>query len=134
MTGPRPLAYISGGITKVPDFEQRGARAEERVRILLPGWRIINPVKLDEHEEVDLGPDGLPIWTEALKRDLRYILDASLIVNLDGYTLSKGAVLENFVARELGIERISLRKLEERRGSRDPAARSSSRQRSAVAA
>ena len=88
------LAYISGKITGLSEFEytMHFARAEERLRA--KGYGVINPIKL---------PRDLT-YEQYMKLDIMDLLNCDVIYMLDGWSVSPGARLEYFLARAIGLE------------------------------
>lgn len=87
--------YISGPMQgyadhNFPAFE----KAAKRLRHL--GYEVVSP------HEIEQEPDGQ--WEDFLKKDLREMLTCDTIILLVGWTQSKGAMLELFVARQVGMD------------------------------
>lgn len=95
MTGTEPTlrVYISGSITKDPDYRAHFARAEGMLR--RQGLHVFNPAK----NEAD--PDKT--WTDYMKYDIRQLLDCSAIYLLKGWRKSKGARIEYRIAKALDL-------------------------------
>lgn len=86
--------YISGGITDVPQAEERFLAAEKMLVHL--GCRTVNPMSLPhDHDKT---------WQNYMKEDLSALLYCDAVYMLDGWKDSKGARLEHGVAAELGLE------------------------------
>lgn len=92
--------YISGPITGTSDYRERFEAAEAIIRTKYPGITVVNPVK----ETADI-PDGSS-WETYMKACLKILTDRDFIYMLDGWTDSRGAILEHHVAMELGLRRI----------------------------
>ena len=92
-TIPTLRIYISGSITRDPDYRAHFARAEEKLR--RQRLHVFNPAK----NEVD--PDKT--WTDYMKYDIRQLLGCSAIYLLKGWRKSKGARLEYRIAKALGL-------------------------------
>jgi hypothetical protein len=101
--------YLSGQITglSVEVYERNFDNAGYLAR--LAGWEPVNPITL-----APVGADccctaafrvgtGKHDWRCYLKRDLRELLSCSAIGMLEGWEVSAGARLENFVAINTGI-------------------------------
>jgi nucleoside 2-deoxyribosyltransferase len=87
--------YVAGPITFDPEYESKFAAAAIRLR--KAGHTVVNPVELDEEEATTLG------WTEYMRRDLKHLLECDAIYLLPGWSESRGARLEECVARNLGM-------------------------------
>lgn len=91
-------AYISGKVTGLPDLNKpKFAAATELLRSLGYGV-VINP-----HVVCATLPKDSD-WREYMKRCLKQLPGADLIVLLDDWHKSKGAVIEVLIALLLGIE------------------------------
>lgn len=88
-------AYISGGITGVPNYRESFMLAAKKYR--KSGWKVINPVELDDKEKAP------KTWADCLKRDIIELLKCDAIVMLRGWEKSKGAQLERHIAEQLGL-------------------------------
>lgn len=89
--------YCCGPITGYADYNLPAFdEAEGFLRHL--GHEVINPCALDE--EGDRGDT----WENYLKRDLKLLVDCDAIVLLDGWHKSRGAMLEFYVATNLGLK------------------------------
>lgn len=86
--------YISGPMTGIPDFNApafNAAAAELRAA----GYDVINPA--------DNGSDESKTWADYMRIDLRQLLDCDGMALLPGWSASRGARLEKYVATELGM-------------------------------
>lgn len=79
--------YISGGVTGVPDYAERFARAEEKLIAL--GYEVINPARVN----AELPPME---WEEYMHISIAELSLCDAIYMLDNYKTSMGA------QRELG--------------------------------
>ena len=77
--------YISGGITNVPDYAERFARAEEKLIAL--GYEVINPARVN----AELPPME---WEEYMRMSLLMISMADSAYFLTGWQESRGACME----------------------------------------
>lgn len=91
--------YISGPITGKPDLN-REAFARALALIHAAGHEPVNP----HHINADLG-ENAP-WEEYLKRDIAELVTCDAIMLLPGWQDSKGARLENKIARKLKIRKV----------------------------
>ncbi len=97
--------YISGPITGMPNHNREAfAKAAEVLRKTFNLEMVINP-----H---DIVLDGNPTWEDYMKADLREMLTCDTVVMLDGWGESRGATLEEHVARKLGMRVIWMWQIE----------------------
>lgn len=85
--------YISGSITRDPDYRAHFARAEEKLR--RQRLHVFNPAKNE--------PDPDKTWKDYMRHDIRQLLTCSAIYMLKGWRRSKGARLEYRIAKALGL-------------------------------
>lgn len=86
--------YISGAMTGQPDLNKPAFNAEAaRLRAL--GYHVENPA------EVDL-PAGAT-WSDYMRADIPMLMRCDAIVMLDGWTASRGALIEHNLALALGM-------------------------------
>ena len=90
----RTKIYISGKITGDPNYKEKFLGATKRVLEDYPGCGVINPAELP-----DLGS-----WEKCMRNDITYLVQCDFIYMLTDWNDSKGAVLEHFIAHQLGIE------------------------------
>ncbi len=93
-----PKIYLAGPMTGLPDhnfpaFHEAAARLREL------GHRVVNPAELDE---ADGGP-GKHEWEFYIRRDLAELLRCQQVAVLEGWSDSRGARLEVYVAATVGI-------------------------------
>ena len=85
--------YISGKMNGDPDFKEKFEFAEKKC-IMMDNWHeIINPARLVR----------LPTWKESLKRDLKILNYCNAIFMIKGWEDSRGAILEHWYAKRLGL-------------------------------
>lgn len=77
--------YISGGITGVPNFEEKFARAEKQLKEW--GYEVINPTMVRLPESCN--------HADYMKVDLQLLDLADGIYMLKGWDRSKGACIEH---------------------------------------
>lgn len=92
-TIPTLRIYISGSITRDPDYRAHFCQAEEKLRN--QHLHVFNPAKYDAD------PDKT--WTDYMKYDIRQLLGCSAIYLLKGWRKGKGARLEYRIAKALGL-------------------------------
>lgn len=86
--------YIAGPMTGYPDFNYPAFNAEAaRLRAL--GWEVENPA-----ENPVPNPET---WENYLRQALRQMLTCDAVAFLPGWEASRGAVLERYVAKRVGI-------------------------------
>ena len=77
--------YISGPITNVPDYKEKFARAEEKLKKEYPEAKVINPTVLDV----------MPLtYDEFMDVDLLLLDMCGAIYMLAGWEKSRGACIE----------------------------------------
>lgn len=86
--------YISGPMTGLPEFNFPAFNAAAR-HLRDAGFEVVNPA--------DGGGDESKSWADYLRADLHLLLNCDGVADLPGWTRSKGARLENYVARSLGM-------------------------------
>ena len=92
--------YISGPISHDPYHEGAFNKAEEYLRHL--GYEVINPVDIPE-EEFD-GPDrDVKKWEYFMRASIKLLMDCDQIYMLEGWEDSRGAKLEQKIAKELAM-------------------------------
>lgn len=80
------VVYISGGISKVPDFKERFAKAEAELKE--KGLEVVNPAKMDDvYPQAFTYDDMMDISFELLRR-------CDVIYLLEGWKESSGACME----------------------------------------
>jgi hypothetical protein len=89
---PAAKVYISGSITKDPDYREHFRAAEEKLRAL--GMKVFNPAKF----EAD--PDKT--WEDYMRKDIAELTRCRAIYLLKGWKKSRGARLEYKIAQALG--------------------------------
>lgn len=87
--------YISGPITGVPDYKEKFKRNEEILEKCDMVTKIINPARLD------LGENAT--WADYMKTDIALLTCCDAICMLKGWRRSKGARLERYIAKKLGL-------------------------------
>ncbi len=96
MKGTRTLRlYVSGPMTGIVDFNYP-AFEDACVRLRAEGYDVVSPHEVD----VSLGGG----WREYMRADVALLVTCDAVANLDGHENSKGAKLENHIARELDME------------------------------
>jgi hypothetical protein len=88
--------YVSGPMTGIPDFNypafEWACRRLRSFHYVVISPHEINPADGIEHP-----------WDWYLRRDIVGLLDAEAVVVLNGWEASKGAALETYIARALGM-------------------------------
>ena len=92
-TTPTLRVYISGSITKDPDYRAHFARTEEKLR--RQRLYVFNPAKFD--------PDPNKTWIDYMRHDIRVLVNCEAIYLLKGWRKSKGARLDYRIAKALGL-------------------------------
>ena len=89
---PAAKVYISGSITKDPDYREHFRAAEEKLRGM--GMKVFNPAKFDAD------PDKT--WEDYMRADIAELMRCRAIYMLKGWKKSRGARIEYKLARALG--------------------------------
>lgn len=86
--------YISGPMTGLPEFNKPAFfAAEEALQAM--GFVVVNPAR-----------NGLPDtaeWHQHMRADIKMLMDCTAVAMLDGWWLSRGARLEQDIAKRLGM-------------------------------
>ena len=85
--------YISGPITDVPDYKEKFGLIEASLK--LEGYETVNP------SNVNLGENAT--WEEYMRHDIKLLCDCDAIFMMKGWQRSKGARVENYIAKKLGL-------------------------------
>ena len=85
--------YISGPITDVPDYKEKFGLIETSLK--LEGYETVNP------SNVNLGENAT--WEEYLRHDIKLLCDCDAVFMMKGWQRSKGARIENYIAKKLGL-------------------------------
>jgi hypothetical protein len=94
--------YLSGAITRQPDFKAYFKNYEDELR----RWGIadvFNPATVD-------WPVGVK-WETRMKYDLKILMDCDVLVLLPNWRKSRGVKLEACVAKSLGIRIVKIHDL-----------------------
>ena len=84
--------YISGPMTNIKDLNKKAfSEAAERIKKL--GYEVVNP-----H---DIANDGS--WRDAMRQDIKAMMDCDAIYLLHGYEDSRGAMIEYRIAKMLDM-------------------------------
>lgn len=94
--------YIAGPMRGYSDFNFPAFHDAAR-RLRLMGHEPVNPAALDEIEGFDPTRDEPQTFAYYMARDLPLVCGADMVVVLPGWSQSKGAMLEAYVARQCGI-------------------------------
>jgi hypothetical protein len=92
-------AYIAGPMSGLPQHNYPAFLSAEAT-VAAAGFVPINPAK-----------NGLPAdapWERHMRRDIGLLVTCDVIVMLPGWSQSRGATLENKIARTLGMKVIDL--------------------------
>jgi hypothetical protein len=86
--------YISGPMTGIPDFNFPAFNAKA-AELRAQGREVINPT--------EFGEEGCTEWHQFMRKDIRALMDCTAIHMLPGWSHSKGARLEWWIAQQLGM-------------------------------
>jgi hypothetical protein len=103
---PKRRAYIAGPMTGLPDFNYPAFHAEA-ARLRKLGYHVENPAEKKEQ----------PTWAAYMRQAITYMLTCEIVALLPGWTESRGATLERYIAQQLGLtiipaERITARSVD----------------------
>ena len=84
--------YISGPITDVPDYKEKFGLIEASLK--LEGYETVNP------SNVNLGENAT--WEEYMRHDIKLLCDCDAVLMMKRWQRSKGARVENYIAKKLG--------------------------------
>tara|TARA_R110002051_G_scaffold11808_10_gene42586 strand:+ start:754 stop:1077 length:324 start_codon:yes stop_codon:yes gene_type:complete len=92
--------YISGPISHDPYHEDSFSKAQEYLSYL--GYEVINPVDIPEKDFS--GPDrDIKRWEYFMRASIKLLMDCDQIYMLEGWKHSRGAKLEQKIAKELAM-------------------------------
>jgi hypothetical protein len=107
--------YLAGPMTGYPGFNFRAFDSAAK-NLRSKGWDVVSPAELDDpivRRAALRSKDGSPnttdtggeTWGDFLARDVKLIADDGIegIITLEGWRKSKGARLETFIGRLMGI-------------------------------
>lgn len=95
------MIQIVGPCTGIEDYNFPLMNSVE-VRLRAAGYIVTNPARV--YETVRAGRTEEPSWREMMNACLIMLIHQHAIIRLPGWESSKGARLESYVARELGIQ------------------------------
>lgn len=88
--------YLSGKITGEPNYKRLFAQAEIEVKIGIDKYaEVVNPCSVELSEEAT--------WRDYMKADIKLLTDCDIVFMLKNWKHSKGARIEHFIAKKLGI-------------------------------
>ena len=92
------VLYLSGPISNMPNLNRDNFEVATKM-LRSKGFIVINP-----HEICD----GIPAseWDKCMRVCIKRMMDADLLVMLEGWEYSKGANLERAIAYEINIEKV----------------------------
>ncbi|MBP0589296.1 DUF4406 domain-containing protein [Paraburkholderia sp. LEh10] len=86
--------YIAGPMTGYADLNFPAFHAEAaRLRAL--GFQIVNPAEINANPSAG--------WLECMRADIKQLVDCDGVALLDGWAKSRGASIEQYLARGLGL-------------------------------
>lgn len=94
--------YLSGPMSGIENFNFAAfASAAEYLRG--KGYYVVSPAEADEEDGGVVDGKATMSWGDYIRRDIQLLLDVDGVVTLPGWRNSRGARLETYVARELGM-------------------------------
>lgn len=106
--------YISGPITKDPDYRQKFMKRAQELQ--KTGYNVVNPVVISDRLEMQRGKENLT-YADYMKEDIRELLYCDAISCLPGWNESKGARLEHEIAEIIGlacVDMLAVRRADEK--------------------
>lgn len=94
--------YICGPITGMPDLNRlEFNRAEVQLNAL--GFQAINPHVICK--DIVASHEGSPeeLWQKCMRNDIQHMLRCDLVVLLNGWSNSRGAMIEAKLAKDVAI-------------------------------
>ena len=88
----KEVVYISGPMSGLPEKNYPAFFAAEETLAAL-GYEVLNPAKHPEQES----------WEDFMRLDIQDLLRADRVATLPGYENSRGALLEVYLAKQLGL-------------------------------
>lgn len=105
--------YVAGPMTGLPRWNF-DAFAEAAAWLRTRGAEVTSPHEIDLADGFDPDSDGAGFdLRRALERDVEEVLAADLVVLLDGWEDSPGALVEVLTAEGAGIPTVTLREVQE---------------------
>lgn len=86
--------YLAGPMTGVPDLNYP-LFISEAARLRALGYEVVSPAEINADKE-----DG---WVHCMRRDIPELVKCDGIALLPGWTESRGAKVEHYVATHLGL-------------------------------
>ncbi|SEI42098.1 protein of unknown function [Paraburkholderia diazotrophica] len=86
--------YVAGPMTGFPQLNFPAFHAET-ARLRAMGYEIVNPA------EINVDPSAG--WLECMRADIKQLVDCDGIALLEGWAKSRGASIEQYLARALGL-------------------------------
>ena len=95
-------AYIAGPMSGYPEYNFPAFDAAQ-ARLEALGFKVISPAQIDRDEGFDPTKDEVTpeLMADIVRRDIEAIIKSDIIILLDGWEDSKGAVAEANVGRWL---------------------------------
>lgn len=104
---PSRKVYVAGPMTGYPEFNYPAFGAAA-AWLREAGYEVVSP---HEVNPPDVGFDHP--WDWYMRRDIVALMDCEAVVVLTGWEASKGAGLETYIARTLGMPILTLADLQE---------------------
>ena len=87
--------YVAGPMTGLRDLNFPAFHAAATA-LRDAGWEVVNPAEVN--------PDTAMPWVECMRRDIAELLTCDAVALLPGWDKSRGALLENTIAVQLGMK------------------------------
>ena len=89
--------YLAGPMTGYPNLNFPLFHSEA-ARLRAMGYVVVNPAEINADPNAE--------WAACLRNDIRALIECAGIVLLPGYSSSRGALLEIYIAKALGMARM----------------------------
>ena len=89
--------YISGAISSRPIHEAEAHFKAAQLRLLVIGYDCINPMEISPYSQEKT-------WEDYMRNDIKHLMDCQAIYMLRGWWKSRGARVEWWLAKKLGME------------------------------
>ena len=95
------VAYISGSISLDPNFYEKFDAAERKWSKM---FDIVNPCKIKDNLKIENKPEN---WKRFMVNDIREMISkCDTVIVLKDWYLSRGSIIELFIAQHLGLNLI----------------------------
>ena len=96
-----PILYIAGPMSNLPDLNYPAFHTAA-AQLRRAGFTVLNPAESD-------APNANPSWADWMRLAIAQVIQADGIALLPGWRESRGAQVENELAKDLGMKRDTVR-------------------------